>query len=242
MRRDHVHLDGADLIAYGHYGRPVLAFPAEAGRAWDFENNGMTDAVADLIDAGRMKLYCVDSADAWTWSDRGVAIEERARRHERYEQWVVQQAVPWVSRDCDGATELIAVGVSLGAFHAANFALKHADVFPLAICLSGNYDPTTWHAWGEQADAVYFNNPLAYVDNLDGDHLDWLRGQVALVLVVGQGAWETHPTNALPSTRALAQALGRRGIRHELDVWGYDVPHDWPSWQRQLRHHLARFV
>jgi esterase/lipase superfamily enzyme len=29
------------VIQYGHYGRPVLAFPSEAGRAWDFENNGM---------------------------------------------------------------------------------------------------------------------------------------------------------------------------------------------------------
>ncbi|MEO9137685.1 MAG: alpha/beta hydrolase-fold protein, partial [Jatrophihabitans sp.] len=171
MRREHLQLAGADLIAYGHYGRPVLAFPAEAGRAWDFENNGMIDAVADLVDAGRMKLYCVDSADAWTWSDRSVAIEERARRHEQYEQWILQQVLPWVSRDCGGAAELLAVGVSLGAFHAANVALKHADVFPLAICLSGNYDPTSWHAWGEQGDAVYFNNPLAYVDNLGGDHL-----------------------------------------------------------------------
>ena len=30
-------------------------------------------------------------------------------------------------------------------------------------------------------------------------------------------------------------------FRHELDVWGYDIPHDWPSWRAQLRHHLPRF-
>ena len=31
MRREHVELDGRVLIAYGHFGRPVLVFPSEAG-------------------------------------------------------------------------------------------------------------------------------------------------------------------------------------------------------------------
>jgi len=241
MRREHVELGPGGLIAYGHWGRPVLAFPAEAGRAWDFENNGMVGAVADLIDAGRVKLYCVDSGDAQTWSDRTVPTEERARRHDGYERWILDAVVPWIVRDCGGADEILTVGCSLGAYHAVNVALRHADRFPLAIGMSGNYDPTTWHAWGELGDATYFHNPMAYVANLGGGHLDWLRGRLSLVLVVGQGAFEVDPTGALPGTRALAARLADKGIRHELDVWGFDVPHDWPSWQRQLRHHLPRF-
>lgn len=245
MRRDSAQVgwDGfsGSIIAYGQYGRPVLVFASEQGRAEDFENNGMVAAVADLIDAGRVKLYCVDSADGYSWSDQSVSIEERARRHGRYESWVVEQVVPWISADCGGASELVTLGCSLGAFHAANFALKRADLFPLALCFSGNYDPTSWHAWGEQGSATYFNNPMSYVANLHGDHLAWLRERVSLLLVVGQGAWEENPTGALPSTREFASRLAGQGIRHELDVWGYDVPHDWPSWRSQLAHHLPRF-
>jgi esterase/lipase superfamily enzyme len=241
MRRDHIDLGPASLVAYGHYGRPVLVFPSEQGRAWDFENNGMVGAVADLIDGGRVKLYCVDSADAQTWSDRSVPIEERARRHDSYEQWLVNDVVPWINNDCGGPLEIATLGCSLGAYHAANIALRRADIFPLALCFSGNYDPTIWHGWGEVGDATYFHNPMAYVGNLHGDHLDWLRGRVSLLLVVGQGSWEEHPTGSLPSTRAFAAQLAEKGIRHELDVWGYDVPHDWPSWRAQLRHHLPRF-
>ena len=66
------------VIRYGHWGRPVLVFPSERGRAWDFENNGMVGAVADLIDAGRLKLYCVDSYDAASWSNHDIPLEERA--------------------------------------------------------------------------------------------------------------------------------------------------------------------
>jgi len=39
----------------------------------------------------------------------------------------------------------------------------------------------------------------------------------------------------------MAGLLGGKGIRHELDLWGHDVAHDWPWWRRQFAHHLPRF-
>ena len=232
---------GEGVISYGHWGRPVLVFPSEQGRAIDYENNGMVGAVADLIDSGRVKLYCVDSFDRETWSRADLPLEERARRHGQYEAWVLGHVVPVIHADCGGPLDIITTGCSLGAYHAVNFALKHAEVFPLAIGLSGNYDAAAWHGWGERGDATYFNNPVDYVPNLGGDHLDWLRRQVSILLVVGQGAWETDPTGALPSTRHFANLLQSKGIRCELDLWGTDVAHDWPWWRRQIAHHLPRF-
>ena len=113
-------------------------------------------------------------------------------------------------------------------------------MFPLAICMSGSYDPGSWDGWGERGDAVYFNNPMDYVAHLGGDHLEWLRSRLSLLLVCGQGQWE-DTTGALASTRCLAALLRSKGLRYELDLWGYDVAHDWPSWRAQLAHHLPRF-
>jgi esterase/lipase superfamily enzyme len=228
------------VAAYGHWGRPVLAFPAERGDAGEFERRGMVAAIGDLLAAGRVKLYCVHAFDGESWSNRAIPLEERARRHQVYESWILDQVVPFIRGDCGGAAELIACGVSLGAFHAANFALKRADVFPLAICMSGSYDPAAWDGWGPRGDAAYFNNPMDYVANLDGDHLQWLRSRLSLLLVCGQGRWE-DTTGALSSTRSLAALLRSRGLRYELDLWGYDIAHDWPSWRAQLAHHLPRF-
>ncbi|MGH2946797.1 MAG: esterase family protein [Solirubrobacteraceae bacterium] len=228
------------LVAYGHYGRPVLAFPAEGGGAWDYQGQGMVEAVAGLLDAGRAKLYCVDAFDAASWSNASIPVEERARAHERYESWILDQVVPSIHGDCGGPQEILTTGCSLGAFHALNFAFKRADLFPLAICLSGNYDPAAWHGWGERGEGTYFNNPMDYVAHLHGDHLHWLRGRLSLVLVCGQGMWE-DTTGSLESTRRLAGLLAEKGIRHELDLWGHDVPHDWPSWRAQIAHHLPRF-
>jgi len=244
MRRDQLELHSpwigaGTVIAYGHWGRPVVMFPAEGGRAWELERHGMIDAVAGLVDAGRAKLYCVDSFDGQSWSNRSIALEDRARAHGAYEAWLLERVVPFVNDDCGGPQEMILTGVSLGAFHAANLALKRADLFPVAVCMSGNYDPSHWHGWGERGEGVYFNNPMDYVEHLDGDHLQWLRSRASLLLVCGQGQWE-DTTGSLDSTRAFAALLAGKGIRHELDLWGYDVPHDWPSWRAQLSHHLPR--
>lgn len=246
MRREHLSLPSRSigaaggLIAYGHYGRPVLVFPSEDGNCWDYEERGMIDAVAWLINEGRVKIYCVDSYDGQSWSDHSIDTEQRAQRHGRYEDWISHEVIQWIHNDCGGQQDVIVTGASMGAYHAANFALKRADLFPLAICQSGNYDISKT-GWGWRGDATYFNNPMDYVANMQGDHLDWLRSRVKLLLICGQGQWE-DTTGSLESTRRFAEVLASRQIPFEIDLWGHDVPHDWPSWRAQIAHHLPHLV
>ena len=195
------------VVAYGHWGPPVLFFPSERGSAYDIEANGIIHVLAPAIEAGRLKVYAVDVNDGASWSNNSIPTEERARNHE--------------------------------AYHAVNLALRRADLFPRAVGMSGNYDPGSWNAWGEAGTSLYFNNPTAFVPNLHGEHLEWLRNRVFIQLVVGSGAFEEHPTRALQSSWQLAHALWDMGIPCNLDVWGTDTPHDWPSWQRMAVKHLT---
>lgn len=244
MRRDHIslhsHAIGApgELIAYGDWGRPLLVFPSEQGRCYDYENNGMIGVLSPLIENGRLKVYCVDSFDEASWNDKSVPLEERARRHGAYEDWIAGEVAPWIHQDCGGPVDIMTTGCSFGAYHAANFTLKRGDLFPLAIGQSGVYD-VSGLGWGERGDAVYFNNPMDYVSHLSGDHLDWLRNRVSLLLVCGQGQWE-DTTGALEGTKTFGGLLSSKGIRCEVDLWGHDVPHDWPSWRKQIAHHMPR--
>ena len=147
MRREQVEIEAPSIggagtvIGYGHYGRPVLLFPAEQGRAWDLEGVGMIDAVADLIEAGRVKLYCVDSYDGASWSNRSIPLEERARAHDAYEAWIVERVVPAIHADLAGPQEILVAGCSMGAYHAANFALRRADLFPAGAVHVGQLRP-----------------------------------------------------------------------------------------------------
>ncbi len=247
MEREQAEIWGEGLdrpgtvIRYGHYGRPVLAFPSEAGRAWDYENNGMVEAIAPLIEDGRVKLYCVDAFDHLSWSDNTLPTEERARRHGAYESWIHQHVLATVRADSPGHPGIVTTGCSLGGYHAVNFALQRPDLFPVAISLSGNFDPSSWHGWGDAGEATYFANPTAYVSGMHGDHLEWVRSHASIVLVVGQGPFEVHPTRSLPGAHLMAGVLAEKAIPHELDVWGHDSAHDWPWWRKQIAHHLPRF-
>jgi esterase/lipase superfamily enzyme len=220
--------DGDGVLVLGHWGRPVLVFPSQERSRYEWEEHGMIGAVADLVDAGRVKLYCVDSWDSRTWHDEWLPREERARRHGAYEHWLLEHVVPRI-----GGGDIVTAGVSMGAYHASNLTLRRPDLFPLALCFSGIYD-VAGIGWGERGDAVYFNNPADFVAGLDGS-------PASLLLVVGRGMWE-DTTGAFEQTQRFASLLAARGIRHELDVWGEDSPHDWPAWRAQLAKHLPRFV
>lgn len=246
MLREYVEIDAPGLphagalLRFGDAGRPVLAFPTEHGRAWEWEDNDMVGAIAPLIDAGEVTLYCVDAFDGVTWSDRGAEAEERARRYRGYEHWLVHGVVPLVHARTPAP--IVAVGASLGAYHAVQLALTRADIAPRVLALSGSYDPTQWHSWGGHGEHLHWTNPCRYLDSFSADHLDWVRSALFVQLVVGQGQWETDPTGALPSTRHLASRFVAHGVPHDLDVWGHDVAHHWHWWRQQLAHHLLRLL
>ena len=56
------HRLGHDMgvAVFGHWGPPLLAFPTSHGDEWELQRNGVT-AIAEFIDAGRVKLFCVGS-------------------------------------------------------------------------------------------------------------------------------------------------------------------------------------
>ena len=60
---------GAGGSRWGHYGSPVLIFPTAGGDSRGVERHGLIAALAPLIDAGRIKVYSVDSVAGRHWID-----------------------------------------------------------------------------------------------------------------------------------------------------------------------------
>ncbi len=225
------------VLAFGHYGAPLIAFPSGGGQFYDFENNGMVNAIAHLIEAGKLKVYCPEGIDRESWLNQGSDPHWRGVRHNAYQDFIVSNLVPAIRVDCHSDDIRIAVtGASLGAYHAANFALKFPHIFHYALCLSGRYDLEALSG-SSGSQEVYFNNPMAYVANLHGEALDHVRHNTHLALVCGQGAWEGK---CLRDTHRLADLLAEKGISHERDIWGHDVEHHWYWWRRQIVHHLGK--
>src|SRR4051794_35841983 len=132
MRRREIDVDGGAILAYEHYGRPVVAFPSENGEVHDWEARGMVDALTGPLEAGRLKLYCIPSFDRESWTRGDLALEERARRHGHYEWWVLTRLVPVVQADSH-TRELIATRAAFGAFPPVNLFPQRGDPFPVAV-------------------------------------------------------------------------------------------------------------
>ncbi len=53
--------DEITVVRWGISGRPVLVFPSAGGDAEEIERFGLVGACGQLLAAGRIKLYSVDS-------------------------------------------------------------------------------------------------------------------------------------------------------------------------------------
>jgi len=228
-----------EIKIYGHNGIPLLVFPAQSGRFFDFENFGMIDSIYRQIDSGQVIVYCVDSIDSQSWANSNAAVSERALRHEDYVHYIVKEVVPFIRNHSTGYEQkFLLTGASMGAYHACNFFFRFPDLFNSLIAMSGLYQLSQFI--GDYMDqVVYFNSPLCYLPNLeDAWYLDQFR-QSKIIFSVGQGAWESE---MLTDTQAMRQILRDKEIPAWVDIWGFDVNHDWPWWRKQLPYFLDHIL
>ena len=248
MRRDVVELWSPELgwsprvVVHGSYGRPVLVFPTSEGRAEDSETNGMVDAVRPLIEAGRVKLYCLDSWDGGSWYRHDLPLEERARLHEAYERWVVEGAVPFVDADCGGRQDMAVDRLQLRRLPRGQPRAAPRRPVPARALLLRRLRPVASSGWGEHGHVASTSTTRCgrSAPPRASTSTGCARG-CRCCSSAGRGMWE-DTTGALESTRAFGALCAEKGLRVETDLWGHDVPHDWPSWRAQLAHHLPRFV
>lgn len=225
-----------DVMMYGHGGMPCLVFPSQNGKAADYAGFGMVEVMRPWLDAGRLRLYCVDSLDEQTWSAYHRPPRERMERQEAWMAHLTQEFVPFIKRDSGREGRIMTTGCSMGAFHAANALFRFPDLFGTTVALSGAYD-ASWLMYQYMDDLVYLNSPVHSIAGMPAGHPFIARyNDSRIILCCGQGAWEEE---MLRSLSLLEQAMNRRGIRAWVDRWGYDVNHDWDWWRRQLAYYLG---
>ena len=225
------------LVAYGHAGYPLLMFPTAAADYLEHERFHLIDAIKPLIEAGKIRAYSVDSVNKYSLLNRESHPSWKVEMLSRYDRYITDEVVPLVRNECGAAARPLTTGASLGAYLAANTYFKHSDLFRGTIAMSGSYDIYNYLE-SYYDDNVYFNNPMMYLKNLNDEfHLPRLQRADSIVIVTGRGAYE-----APDRSRELSSVLHSKGIPHLLELWGYDVNHDWPWWRKMLPHYLGRFT
>ena len=111
---------------FGHAGKLCLAFAPQNGHIWDFRNFGMVDTVKPWIDAGKLRIICVDSIDEESWSDTDGDPRHRAEMQEKWFHYIVDELIP---EHLTYGEKAMTTGCSMGGLHSAwNTGLKEEDV------------------------------------------------------------------------------------------------------------------
>jgi len=222
------------VVVYGHWGPPLLGFPTSAGDEFELEGQGMVCALADFIDAGKVKFFSVNSINGLSFYDRSAHPFHRSYVQSVFDSYLREEVVPFIWSSCQSQIGISTMGMSFGAYHAANSLFKHPDVIKRCFAMSGVYDLRNFMD-GTYDGNFYFNNPVDYLANLSDP---WVYEQLAscdIHIATGTGQWE----NSGPSYR-LSEILASKNIHHSLDNWGADGGHDWPYWKHMMREYVAR--
>jgi esterase/lipase superfamily enzyme len=231
MQRDDINWEsgalgrGMELLWFGHWGRPMLVFPASQGRFYQFEDFGMIAALAGKIEAGEIQVVCVDSVDSESWYNGHAPPASRAFRQAQYDAYLHDELLPYILNRSRRA-DLIAYGASFGAYHAANLAGRYPERISRAICFSGIYDIHRFVGdyWD---DTCYFHCPTAYIANMDEGWTERLA-RVEWIIATGEG------DSLADDNRRFAALLSGKGISNHLEIWPGVFGHDWPFWKENL--------
>lgn len=223
-----------EIVTYGHYGFPLLLFPTAAADFLEYERFGVIHVIHEIIDAGKVKVFSINSINQESWLNRGMHPGAMAWRQVQYNRYITDEVVPYIWNSCQGRFGIITAGASLGAFHAANQLFRRPDLFAGTIAMSGAYDIRSYYHSDYYNENVYFNNPVDYIPNLGGEYLNMLWHKEHIHIATGQGAYENPE-----ASRRLSGLLAAKGIPHELSLWGYEWAHDWPTWRAMLGYFLG---
>jgi len=225
-----------ELLVYGHAGARVLLFPTRTARYYDYEGWRVIQSIQHLIENGHIQVFALDSIDQESFYCYWAHPTGRITRHLQYENYILKEVMP-LSYNLNQNHNLMAVGCSMGAYHAMNIALRHPECFTKVVSLSGRYDLTLQLGMFEDLfsgfynETIYYNLPSHYVPNLrEGDQLNRIR-DLDITFVIGKED-AFHQNN-----REFSNSLWNKGVWHAFHEWD-GLAHRARYWRQMLPMYL----
>src|SRR5947207_14908046 len=84
------------LVAYGHFGFPLLMFPTAAADYLEYERFYVIDAIKDSIEAGKVKVFSINSINRESWLNNELHPRYKALRQVQYNSYITGEVVPFI--------------------------------------------------------------------------------------------------------------------------------------------------
>jgi esterase/lipase superfamily enzyme len=222
-----------NIAIYGHYGFAMMLFPSTTDDFLENEENGLIESIKPFINKGKCTVFSLPGVHFESWLDETKSDLEKSERHYQYNQFIVEEVLPFIFGVCGGPIPIITCGAAIGAFHAANHYFRRPDIFYGVVSMCGTFNIEHFSK-GFFNDNCYFNSPVHYLPNLTDEYwLSFLKSKHHVYLLTGTGDRE-QPNNLAHIT----EILNMKGIPHNAEFWGEEWGHNPKTWSAMLYHLL----
>src|SRR5688572_22240058 len=95
------------VAVYGSYGFALLLIPTAAADFLEYERFQLIDALQPFIDAGKVKVFSVDSINNESWMNYNAHPLHKTYRHKQWNDYIYNELVPFIKNQTSDETEII---------------------------------------------------------------------------------------------------------------------------------------
>lgn len=221
------------IAVYGHFGFALLLIPTAAADYLEYERFQLIDALKPYIESGKCKVYSINSINSESWLNKNIEGAHKAIRHNQFNQYIFEEVIPFIRTNTSAETPVFLSGASFGALHSMNLFLKRPDIINGVIAMSGVYNLMDYTD-GYYDEQVFYNSPMQYFPGLnDAWFLEKINGSKHIHIFSGSGNYE-DPS----ASRSLSDIFRSKNIFCDIEIWGKEWTHDWPTWRKALPYYI----
>jgi esterase/lipase superfamily enzyme len=107
------------IATYGHYGFALLMVPTASADYLEYERFQLIASLRSFIDAGKVKVFSINSINNESWMNNSMEPRAKAIRHQQWNSYVFNEVIPFIKTHTSANTPVITCGASFGALHSA---------------------------------------------------------------------------------------------------------------------------
>lgn len=205
-----------EIKIFGDYGFVLMVFPTFE----DDYTKKMVDEIIfsleDFIKDGLFRVAFIPTINDYFWGKECEYTLEKSKLLYDFNNFLVGEIVRYLYKIIGRPTPIITLGCGEHAgFYAANSFFRRPDLFYGMISVDGVFDMhILCRNINEEDDNIYFNNPMAFLPNLNDDYwLIHLRAKKDINIV----AFSNNPLSVSQANQ-LSSILESKTIEHRKEI------------------------
>ena len=111
------------VAVYGHYGFALLMIPTAAADFLEYERFQLLETMRPWIEAGKLKVYSINSINTESWMHPDMDGAHKAIRHNQFNHYIYDEVIPFIKNMTSKDTPIITCGASFGAVSYTHLTL-----------------------------------------------------------------------------------------------------------------------